>query len=152
MARSASSKPSRRGARGTSSKKAATVPQAEPSPPVPPGADSVPPSESAPLSSAHTILDEAVAEAARTISRAAAGEETSREQLTAAQDILNRKGITAASKTSAIPEAFARDAFATVFRLLGFPEIKWPKTSISAPVAARETITVDDFNKALADV
>jgi len=101
------------------------------------------------LDSPHLILDEAVADAARTIASAAQGADISREQLTAAQDILNRKGITSASKTSAIPEAFAREAFGTVFRLLGFPPIKWPRTSVESP---RIPSLTDEFNRALADV
>jgi hypothetical protein len=98
--------------------------------------------------SPHAILDEAVSDAARTVATAAQGADISREQLAAAQDILNRKGITSATKTSAIPEAFARDAFSTVFRLLGFPPIRWPRA------ASRETDTdpTDAFNRALADV
>ncbi|MFA6159400.1 MAG: hypothetical protein WC763_07280 [Candidatus Paceibacterota bacterium] len=105
------------------------------------------------LDSPHAILDEALADAARTVALAAQGGEVSREQLAAAQDILNRKGITSASKTSAIPEAFARDAFSTVFRLLGFPPIEWPRTvrESSSPVDS-VSASVDEFNRALADV
>jgi hypothetical protein len=103
------------------------------------------------LDSPHAILDEALADAARTVASAAQGSDISREQLAAAQDILNRKGITSATKSSAIPEAFARDAFATVFRLLGFPPIRWPRALVEKP-QTRENESVDAFNKALADV
>jgi hypothetical protein len=79
------------------------------------------------LDNPRAILDGAVADAARTVSDAAAGSSVSREQLAAAQDILNRQGITGAvNKITAIPEAVARDAFGFVFELLGFPPIKWP--------------------------
>lgn len=77
--------------------------------------------------------------------------DVSREQLSAAQDILNRKGITSAgNKGNVIPEAFARDAFSTVFRLLGFPPIKWPRiTQTQSAKNENDNDTVDDFNRAL---
>lgn len=103
------------------------------------------------LDSPIAILDEAVSQAARTIVGAASGQEVSREQLAAAQDLLNRRGITAAgSKTSSIPEAFARDAFAYVFRLLGFPPIKWPRTQDKATLIPME-LQEDSFSDALQD-
>jgi hypothetical protein len=103
------------------------------------------------VSSPHAILDEAVADAARTIAAVAGGQEVSREQLAAAQDILNRKGITSGGqKTSAIPEEFARAAFGYVFKILGLGEIKWPATLVAAPSASvSEALQQDAFNEAL---
>jgi hypothetical protein len=102
------------------------------------------------VESPHTILDAAVSDAARTLARAAQGGEVTREELSAAQDILNRKGITnAGGRASAIPEAFARQAFAYVFRILGFPPIKWPSLSLSKKTDETDEASVDDFNRAL---
>ena len=102
------------------------------------------------LESPHAILDSAVSDAARLVVGVANGRmEPSREQLASAQDILNRKGITSGgSKTSQIPEAFAREALGNVFRLLGFPPIKWP--SLVRETKKKESDTsIDDFNAAL---
>ncbi len=107
-----------------------------------PAGEHVSPHEESPafLLSPHAILDEAVADAARTVAAVAAGQDVSREQLAAAQDILNRKGITSGGmKTSQIPEDFARFAFSYVFKILGFGEITWPKTL--SPVVSREEET-----------
>jgi hypothetical protein len=106
------------------------------------------------VSSPHAILDEAVAVAARTIANAAEGVEISREQLSAAQDILNRKGITSGGQRSnAIPEDYARASLAYVFRLLGFGEIKWPQTLVATLTAKDDAlVSADDFNAALQDV
>ena len=104
--------------------------------------------DSALLENPRAILDEGVSEAARTLVRASQGSEVSREELSAAQDILNRVGIiSGGSKSSAIPEAFARDAFAFVFRILGFPPIKWPRAF--SDKTESESITSDEFNRAL---
>lgn len=116
-------------------------------------ADILPMSDSAPvLRSPHLILDEAVAAAAQTVADAARGADISREQLAAAQDILNRKGVTSGAKSNPIPEAFARDAFASVFRLYGLEPIRWPS---SAPSKSKKkkgaSASIDDFNAALAD-
>lgn len=114
-----------------------------------------PPAEKPPLppipliESPRAILDEALSAAARTVAMAAEGHDVSREQLTAAQDILNRGGFGASGgKTTEIPEAFAREAFGFVFHLLGFPPIKWPRVLETVPVEDEEQ-TVDAFNDAL---
>ncbi len=125
------------------------------SPGITPPGEHVSPHEESPvfLLSPHALLDEAVSKATRTLIDASNGVDVSREQLAAAQDILNRKGITSGGmKTSQIPEDFARFAFSYVFKILGFGEITWPKTLV--PVVSREEETEaasSAFQEALLD-
>jgi len=114
--------------------------------------DPLPENEEVLVESPHAILDSAVSDAARLVVGVANGTmEASREQLASAQDILNRKGITSGgSKTSQIPEAFAREALGNVFRLLGFPPIVWPHLTHTSSKKESDT-SIDDFNAALLD-
>lgn len=102
------------------------------------------------VESPHAILDGSVSDAARLLVGVANGTiEASREQLSAAQDILNRNGITSsANRSNAIPEAFAREALSNVFRLLGFPAIQWPHLTHVETQKESDT-SIDDFNNAL---
>lgn len=111
-----------------------------------------PPSDEILLESPSAIIDNAVADAARTLSRAASGGEVTREELAAAQDILNRKGITfSGAKSPQISEAFARKAFDAVFYMLGFDPIRWPSSTKEKPPTKKEKekSDTDAFNKAL---